>query len=115
MQWHDGTLQPFTIDPQWPVEPCPGVRIHYARVARSPAYEHSSVPVHVLIETSQQLMLRVGDNKHIVVQPAEAMQAIELRATVIQESVASLELRLQLGDKEQRFSLGAITVVPREN
>jgi hypothetical protein len=59
VQWNDGALARFEVDPQWPVSPSPGLRIDYAWVARCRPFAGSSLPVHVLVTAREPFELQV--------------------------------------------------------
>lgn len=83
VQWHDGSLQPFELDMQWPSQLVEGVDVLYARVARQRPFWGSRVPVDVMLQTQQPLTLRcaiVGGSsgEDVRVEASELPQTVRL-------------------------------------
>ncbi len=103
VQWHDGALTPLTMQGQWPQQPWPGVTIAYARIARERPFVGTQLPVQVLVQTSQELRMRVAVNDGSrswlgeVTQIAPGAMAMPHQVTVWLPSSLAVDVPITLG------------------
>lgn len=125
VRWSDGALVPFGLDPQWPCEVWPGATIGYARIARERPFVDAVLPVHVLVQTAQELSVRavaeVGgatwSSEVVRVAAGDGMTPVAL-ALVLPPSLAvdvpvAISLRVEQGDRARTFALGDAVPGPR--
>ncbi|MGB3967773.1 MAG: hypothetical protein WBO45_13660, partial [Planctomycetota bacterium] len=128
VQWHDGALTPYSLDPQWPREVWPGTTIRYARVARERPFPDTELPVHVLVGSPAPLRLQVqatagnqtwagapmelAANANANAQPRPVALAVPLPATLAPDVPVTITLLALRGDEVRRFALGV--AVPAE-
>ncbi|MEO6594245.1 MAG: hypothetical protein ABIP94_05785 [Planctomycetota bacterium] len=80
VQWDDGALAPFTLDPQWPREPWPGTTFGYAFVAHTRPFAGSRrlvrMPVRSAAQRELQLRARCGarawSDESVLMSPSNA-------------------------------------------
>ncbi len=117
-QWHDGSLERFALDPQWPAQPFPGVSIGYARPGRTRPFVGSELPVHVVLHTDGPLLvwaeanlgeLRWFEAPVTVAASTEAIVrelTVPLPRTLAADVPVTITLVVQKGDEQRRFPLG---------
>ncbi|MEO6597557.1 MAG: hypothetical protein ABIP94_22670 [Planctomycetota bacterium] len=125
VQWDDGALAPFTLDPQWPQEPWPGTTFGYACVARTRPFTGSRLPVHMLVRSAAQLELqlrarcgeRTWSDEPVLMFPGADPQAIGLRLALpgdlTAEQRVDVELVVRKGNDERTFALGSVVLAHR--
>lgn len=59
VRWTDGALVPMSLDTRWPQSPWSGTTIAYARIARERPFVGTSLPVHVVVQSKEDVTLRV--------------------------------------------------------
>jgi hypothetical protein len=125
-RWADGALAPFALDEQWPHEPWNGTRIAYARAAREQPFVGDRVPVHVLVQTAQDVSLRaiaggrggqrvVGDAVRAAAGPQRPVE-VTVRLPPSAGDGTPVPIALHVEDASGRmhdYSLGAVVPVAR--
>ncbi len=104
VQWNDGALVRFELDPQWPLSLSSASRIDYAWLARTRPFAGSTLPVHVLVTAKEPFELQVigtvggrplsGPAVHVAA--AEGAQAIALSLPLPADLAVDVPIAVQL-------------------
>ena len=124
VRWTDGALVPFALDTRWPEQPWSGTTIGYARTARERPFVGTALPVHVVLQTQEDVTLRVraevGGRKHFggaVAVAAGANTAVALSVTLDAGAVEGVPVAISLcveqRDRAHVYPLGDVVPANR--